>query len=194
MNLRALILCGGKSSRMGTDKSALMIEGIPFYEKLSREIDQLNLSVLLSCRADQNAIISSTRPFLLDNSRAEGPMKGMHSAHKKFPEFSWLVLTVDMIKIDSKLLSLLIQNRKSDAKASVFDISGPNEKSFPVPFPGIYEPTFFIDFEKRIDNGQFSIRQLILHSDAYLISCPSPEKMKNINTPEDLGNLLEKKT
>ena len=194
MDLQALILCGGKSSRMGADKSTLLTKGIPFFEKIARESDDLGLPVVLSCRADQKEVVNSGRNYLLDKSKAEGPMKGMHSAYQQHPKQAWLVLTVDMIKIDSRLLSLLIQSRKPDAMATVFDISGANEKTFPVPFPGIYEPAFFTDMEKRIAKGQFSIRQMILQSDAKLLPCPYPEKMININTPEDLSNLLKKKT
>ncbi|TVQ42262.1 MAG: molybdenum cofactor guanylyltransferase [Saprospirales bacterium] len=194
MELKALILCGGKSSRMGIDKSTLLINGIPFFEKIARELDYLGLPVVLSCRVDQKEVVNSGRNYLLDNSKAEGPMKGMHSANLCHPEQAWLVLTVDMVKVDFRLLSLLIQNRKPNAKATVFDISKPNEKSFPIPFPGIYEPTFFTDMKKSIDNGQFSIRQMILQSDAKIISCPYPETLKNINTPEDLECLLEKKS
>ena len=176
---------------MGRDKSTLLINGIPFFEKIAGEIDELGLPVVLSCRSDQNEVINSGRNYLLDNSKAEGPMKGMHSAYQQHPKQSWLVLTVDMVNVDSGLLSLLIQNRKPDAKATVFDISGPNENIFPVPFPGIYEPAFFTDMEKRIAKEQFSIRQMILQSDAKLAPCLYPEKMKNINTPGDLEDLLE---
>ncbi len=192
MDLKGLILCGGKSSRMGRDKSTLLFNGIPFFEKIARELDDLDLPVVLSCRSDQKEVINSGRNILLDNSKAEGPMKGMHSAYQQHPKQSWLVLTVDMVNVDSGLLSLLIQNRKPDAKATVFDISEPNEKTFPVPFPGIYEPAFFTDMEKKIEKGQFSIRQIILQSDAKLLPCPYPEKMKNINRPQDLKDLLEK--
>ena len=48
MKIGAVILAGGKSSRMGTDKAGLKIGGVSFLEKIAAELsdfDELLVSV-----------------------------------------------------------------------------------------------------------------------------------------------------
>ena len=49
----AIILCGGRSSRMGTDKGLLKLEETTWVQSAAEKMKQLNLPVYISVNQDQ---------------------------------------------------------------------------------------------------------------------------------------------
>jgi molybdenum cofactor guanylyltransferase len=106
MQITGIILAGGKSSRMGSDKGLLEIGG-----KTLLEIAIFNLSVLCS------RILISTNSRLYDQFGTEivpdifpgiGPMGGIYSALKRSSTKKNLVLSVDLPFVNEGLLNHLI--------------------------------------------------------------------------------------
>src|SRR5688500_5883519 len=95
--LYGLVVCGGKSSRMGTDKSLLDYYGKPqrYYEY--DMLKTLCEDVYISSNADQYSGIPSSFNALPDNARFGeiGPMAGQLSAFELFPNASFLAVGCD---------------------------------------------------------------------------------------------------
>jgi len=113
-----LIVMGGRSTRMGFNKSMIPYHGKPQCQYLYELLNELLPETYLSVRKDQEGIF--TDKIIIDAFDARGPLNGLLSAHKTFPEKAWLVLAVDMPFITPQTILQLIENRETDGLATVF--------------------------------------------------------------------------
>ncbi|WP_276134433.1 molybdenum cofactor guanylyltransferase [Polluticoccus soli] len=92
-----LVVCGGKSSRMGTDKSLVNYHGKPqryhLYELMKPHCER----VFISCNALQVPDIPSEYEVLVDDPEYGdiGPMAALLTAFKQHPEASFMVVGCD---------------------------------------------------------------------------------------------------
>jgi len=122
-----IILCGGRSARMGTDKGLLTLQAATTWaQAAAAKIASLQLPVVLSVNEQQLAGYSTIfRPeqLIKDNSAIDvkGPLLGLLSAHALFPAEDWLVLACDMPLMETSILTLLLDTYKTQtAEAYVF--------------------------------------------------------------------------
>ena len=78
MTTGCVILAGGKSSRMGTDKALLTIENTNFIKKLCTEFDFLEEKII--ARGNRAEIAESTWSVIPDVYPDHGPIGGLHAA------------------------------------------------------------------------------------------------------------------
>jgi len=96
MRFSAVLLAGGKSSRMGRDKSTLIVDGVPLWRR--------QLSVLRATGAAEVFISGNVDgPYtdegieIVEDTRSEsGPLGGIASALRRCGDEWLLVLAVDM--------------------------------------------------------------------------------------------------
>ena len=105
--LYGLVLMGGKSSRMGKDKSQLMINNQPLYKRQYDLLSSLCDQVFLSCNSEQAKHIPADYPKLVDLQSFTGPMSGIRNAFSHSPT-NWLVIPIDMPMIDKEFLNKMI--------------------------------------------------------------------------------------
>ncbi len=105
MKFSAVILAGGKSSRMGCDKALLQLDG---QSLLARQIGLVRSvgadEVFISGREDANYSAFGCR-VLLDRFDDAGPLAGIERALDAASLPLLLVLAVDMPKLSADLLS-----------------------------------------------------------------------------------------
>jgi len=78
-DLAAVVLAGGSSTRMGSDKALLPFDGVPLIERLVRGLQPHFAEVLVSARrADDYAFLGV--PVVPDPQPGLGPMRGVASA------------------------------------------------------------------------------------------------------------------
>jgi len=103
----AVILAGGKSSRMGRDKAFLEFGGEPLLSRQISLVKEAGASeVFISGRPsiDYSAL---KYPVLLDESIGMGPLGGIASAFQAIQHPFLLVLAVDMPHITADFLKIL---------------------------------------------------------------------------------------
>src|ERR1043165_6645961 len=95
--LTGLVVCGGQSSRMGTDKSMLNYHGKPQRYYLYEWLQQWCEEVYISCNADQAATIPGSYNTIADKDEWKdmGPMTGLLSVHTMLPGADMLVIGCD---------------------------------------------------------------------------------------------------
>jgi molybdenum cofactor guanylyltransferase len=79
-NTIAIVLCGGKSDRMGSPKAFLHYHGIPQYKYLTNLLKNIFQSVIISANIDQKGEFDYTE--IVYDDASFGPMSGLISVSK----------------------------------------------------------------------------------------------------------------
>ena len=187
--LFGLLLCGGRSSRMGQDKALLQLSG-PFGAEslLQRGLRLLREAgcggVWLSGDYPGFAAIPDEPAWY-----GRGPLAGIASALQRYPEARWLILPVDMPGMDAPLLRALARQGAAHPVGS-----GVQGSQFPLLLqPGALPvlKSLLGSSERRDYSVQALLRQLdlpLLAADQ-LLPDMAPEALQrtlgNTNTPEE---------
>ena len=111
-NITAIVLAGGKSSRMGSDKALLLYKNKTFLEHVVCAIKPLVDEVLIiSNNKDHQLDDCTTIPDLILNS---GPIAGIYSGLKHSKTENNLVLSCDIPLVKTSILELIIKNNELD--------------------------------------------------------------------------------
>ena len=104
---QAFILAGGASSRMGTDKSQLLIERQTFTERIRQTLLKVTDSVTLVGREDHNSIL----PSVADVYPQWGALGGLHAALAACTREWAIVVACDLPFVTAELFLFLAEFR-----------------------------------------------------------------------------------
>ena len=181
--LYALVLAGGKSSRMGTDKGNLKYHGKPQRDHLYEMLEEVCEEVFLSIRQDQEDEIPGSFNAIVDMNEVRGPQNGLQSAHSQYPDVAWLVVATDLPLINKKAVSKLIAEREFAKVATAYAISG---SELPEPLCAIWEPrSFALAKEFIAETGNTCPRKFLLNSDIKIIHPEDDSVLMNANDEND---------
>ncbi|MDJ1466526.1 molybdenum cofactor guanylyltransferase [Xanthocytophaga flava] len=190
-DLAGLILCGGYSSRMGSDKGLLLHTDGYWVQKAIDKLESLGFSVWVSVREEQQTIYSSilsSDKLLTDAVSVQGPLAGLLTAHQCFPERDWLVVACDMIDMTQSVLKQVIDAYQYSEKYDcfVFEQEGKWE-----PLCAIYTKIALEKFLILAKQGQLpsqSMKYFIEKSHPCFlpITSDSYPAFRNYNQPDDL--------
>ena len=183
--LYGLLLMGGKSTRMGHDKGMISYHGKPQREYGAELLSHFTNKTYLSGRADQVGLDSSFE-LLPDTFLGLGPYGGILSAFQKHPNKAWLVMAVDLPKMDLEGLQKLIDARDQLKIATAFQSP---DNQFPEPLVTIWEPQSYPILLQFLAQGFSCPRKVLINSDIQLITPKHPEKLMNVNKPSDLHEI-----
>ena len=181
-----LVLAGGKSSRMGSDKALLIQDG---KTQLSRAVALLAEHVervFVSTRADQAGDAERSKfEQIVDRHEDMGPVAGILSAMESNRQVSWLVLACDLPNIDDATISLLVEQCSADHPVTAFESV---HDGLPEPLCAIYRPQSRAVIDNFVEQGIICPRNMLINSDTHLLTQPNPDALHNINSPEDLAD------
>lgn len=106
-----LLLAGGRSSRMGTDKAQLLWRGVPLLEHMC--------AILAATGADPVCISGNQPGAIADRWPGCGPIGALASVAEVLDDTTLLVVPVDMPRLSPSLLSNLL--RQPAAAASHYE-------------------------------------------------------------------------
>lgn len=180
-----LVLAGGKSRRMGSDKALLRQDG---ETQLSRAVTMLQEQlerVFISTRADQADDVER-RKFsrIVDRYDDMGPVAGILSAMDTHSEVSWLVLACDLPNIDAATIAHLLQHCSTEHVATAYESV---HDGLPEPLCAIYRPASRTVIDTFVGQGMACPRKMLINSDTCLLAQPNPGALHNINSPADLA-------
>jgi len=183
-----LVLSGGKSTRMGTDKGLITYHGIPQREYLYQMLEKICDKTFMSIRKEQEAEIATTFNTIVDENVFKGPFNGILSAHNKYPDAAWLVLACDLPLIDEKSLSALIEARKGDANATAF---AQKENPLPEPLCAIWEPLTLEAAVTYLEEGNGSCpRKFLINNNTHLVIPENAQVLMNANSEVEYREAL----
>lgn len=186
--LKALILAGGKSTRMGDNKAELVYRnGTTEAERLADYCTQIGLETHFSLRDYQEEYHG--KPVVADRFLGLGPMGAIASAFLYDPEAAWLVLACDLPLLEKKHINALVEQRDSRQFATA--VQG-DSQPFPEPLIAIYEPRAYSRLLQFLTMGYACPRKLLINSDIATLRFKEEEAITNANTPEERKLVLEK--
>ena len=178
--IKALVLTGGKSTRMGTDKSELNYHGKPQKLVVKELLENVGLKTYYSVQRN-NANTDETLEEIYDTFLNLGPFGGICSAFQKDPNSAWMVLATDLPFLDEHLVKLLLEKRNPAKVATAIKGKG---KQFPEPLITIYEPKAYPVLLQYLAQGYSCPRKMLINSEVEIVEVDD-ELIRNINTPEE---------
>ena len=172
-----IILAGGKSSRMGTDKTRLLYNGETLLERAYRRFSAAFDEVFIS--ANSNIGIPGAR-VINDIHPGLGPVSGLQAALREF-ETVFLV-AADMPFANPDAAKLVIEAGRGTA-ACAGNASGRAEPLF-----AYYTKAVIPEVEYSVRSGDYSLHRLLARVGAGSFTV-DPDTLVNINRPEDYEKL-----
>ena len=180
--LRGLVLAGGLSQRMQTDKGALRYHGpTDQRQRTAALLAAVCADVRLSCRPDQTADLAGLIS-LPDTFLGLGPLGGLLSAFQHDPNAAWLVAACDLPFLSAATLDFLVANRQPGRLATALQLP---TSDFPEPLLTIWEPAAYAHLLRFLSLGYACPRKALINSDAAVLPAPFPEELRNVNTPQE---------
>jgi molybdopterin-guanine dinucleotide biosynthesis protein A len=182
--LQGLVLAGGLSQRMQTDKGRLRYgsQGREQREVAAALLSEVCQDVFVSCRAEQAAELPAGLQPLPDTFLGLGPVGGILSAFQRDPNAAWLVLACDLPFLTAATLRELVAGRQPSRLATAFR-SPSNE--FPEPLITIFEPRAYPELLRFLSLGYSCPRKMLINSDVEVLPTPSAGELRNVNTPAE---------
>ena len=172
----ALILSGGRSSRMGEEKRLINYHGKNQEKHLFDLLTNYFPEVYVSINQHQTTHL----PYIQDlDLPIKSPMVGIISAFYQHPNVAWLVVACDMPFVDEKAIEFLLNCRNPEKYATAFE--NPEER-FPEPLLTIYEPKIFPKLQEAINQGKKSPMKVLQNLDIELLQTFDNQWLVNINT------------
>lgn len=183
--LFGLVLAGGASTRMRTDKAALDYHGRPQLQWAFDLLARSCTTTFVSVRPDQrDDAIRAAYPQIADRQPGAGPIAGISAALLAHPKAGWLVLACDLPFVDERTLKHLIAARDPQRVATAYRSS---RDGLPEPLCAIWEPAARDALTAYMATGKQCPRRFLLDADVALLDLPDARALDNVNTPEELG-------
>ena len=186
--LKGLVLAGGQSVRMGTDKAAVQFGGDALLDRAVVALSGVVAEVYVSARQVQRKeVLRSAYPLIVDKHADIGPAAGILAAHVADPAAAWLVIACDMPLLDKESLAILRDGRAHEMDASCMVV---NERAPLEPLCAIYEPGTLARFQALVEaGGNTSPQAWLANANTRRVVAPDQNVLRGANTGAELAEL-----
>ncbi len=182
--LTAIILAGGKSSRMKTQKCLISVGNQRIVDKLAKGLKEIFEEIFIVTNFPE--LYFSSGVFLLgDIYPFKGPMAGLHSAMKN-SKHDIFAFACDMPFVKREIIYTIAYRHISDRNLAT--VAKYENKIYPL--PGIYSKNLLLELERLLLEDKLSMTKLLEDIGAQFVDVANLDKeglsFININTQEDL--------
>ena len=195
-----IILCGGKSSRMGQDKGSMIIQNKPMIKHILSTLNHhINEAIIVlndSSRIEKySEFINPSEydynlTFAEDKIKNKGPLPGIMTGLSQITGNYALILPCDSPYVSSKYIDTIFNEIESDYQAIVPYHNDENKLKTSEPLHSIYSKNITPEIKELISDDVLHIKGLIEKIDTkfVLIDNKKIEKkeFRNLNRPEDI--------
>jgi molybdopterin-guanine dinucleotide biosynthesis protein A len=179
-----IVLAGGKSRRMRTDKARLPLPGGTLVERVLAQVESLFDEILISVSRAQAGAFPGRRT-VVDDAEGLGPMAGILAGLKTARNETCVVLACDIPDIDTKLLRSLVG--KADGREIVVPVT---PEGFLEPLFAVYSRRLTPRIEESLRSGEYSLLPVIEGARTLKVKLGKKNRVRNLNTPEDYEDYL----
>lgn len=181
----AVILAGGASSRMKSDKALLPFRGERFIERVYRQLSEIFPEVIVVTNSPEMYPFLPCR-IVADTYPGMGPLAGIQAGLTQSASPYVFVVACDMPDLNQRLI------RHLASRAEAVDVVIPESESGLEPLHAIYGKGCLPAMNKALSAGKNKIIDCFDHLRVAVVSCreiagidPSFSSFRNINTPEE---------
>jgi molybdopterin converting factor subunit 1 len=186
--LFGLVLAGGASSRMRSDKALLEYHGQPQVRWAFDLLSEFCAATFVSVRPDQREDPSRAGlPQIVDRQPGIGPIAGISAALLEHPKAAWLVLACDLPFLTEQTLQHLIAHRDPQKVATAYRSA---HDGLPEPLCAIWEPAAREPVLAYLASGKQCPRKFLINSDTALLDLPERAALDNVNTREEFDTAV----
>lgn len=179
----AIVLAGGKSSRMGVDKAMLPILGKPMIEHIVQQLQPHFRQVLISAN-DIEKFAFLKLDIIPDKQPGYGPLMGIASALSVSAHDVNVVIACDMPSLNIEFLRSIIH------QANGYDCVTPvNSTGHYEPLLAVYRKSVLPFAYTVLDSDNPKIARIFEHCTVRFVSLPQDSLAQNINTLDDYRTL-----
>lgn len=186
----AIILAGGKSSRMGFDKQFLKIDNrrlmSSIIKKLEEDFDEI---IIVTNKPDH--YLGLGQKITSDIIKDKGPLGGIHAGLSISTSHYALVMACDMPNVNMDYVNYMKHHMGQDGVTTCY-------QDWIEPFCSFYSRDIVKDIENYLETGKRSINHLLdrlevnyIEEDKAREFSPNWDMFLNLNTKDDLDNYLQ---
>ncbi|OXX84460.1 hypothetical protein AVM15_04300 [Paraclostridium benzoelyticum] len=188
----AVILAGGKSSRMKFDKQLLVIDEKRLIYDLANKLENHFNEIIIVTNKPEFYNDCSYK-VVVDEIKECGPLSGIHIGLKSASSEYVYFLACDMPNIDNNYIKFLKENI-----STLYDVYITKVDKFAEPFHGVYKKSLYEDIEKfLLMSEKKSINRFLdnkavfyLNEDDFNRNHFDLNIFTNLNNQEDLKNFI----
>jgi molybdopterin-guanine dinucleotide biosynthesis protein A/nucleoside-triphosphatase THEP1 len=187
-DIQGIVLCGGKSERMGEDKAFIKYHNQAQYAHVVDLMKPFVKDSFVSCKDHQSKEIHPEYKFILDKNAFDnaGPMTGLLSAFDENPNVAILLVACDYPYLKTQDISLLMQARQEGTDVVCFTNS---MTGFDEPLIAAYEKQCAVMLRQYFEAGNFSLRHFLKTVNTKRVLPLDIASIKSIDSKEDFLNL-----
>lgn len=187
MTVTGIVLCGGRSTRMGADKGSLPFGDETLLQRAVRVVGEVADEVIVVGRSDQGLAGGLPARVILDPVEDLGPLAGLAAGLSASTTELNLVVACDMPLVRSSVLRRLIALCE-DADLCVAVVDGRAS-----PLCGVYRSSVAVMAQELLDGGERRVMALLDRVQTKRVEAamfrdldPDLESFVSCNTPEEL--------
>lgn len=187
--LAGVVLCGGGSTRMGTDKALIEVDGVPLFALVAERLASVAWPVFLA-PGSTGRLGEVGYPNLADAAPSSGPLGGIVAALRASPHRLVAVLAVDLPFASEAVIHLLAE------RIDAADAAVPVTSEGPQPLHAVFARSALPTLERALVDGTRSVLGALerlsvrwVERDEWRGADPSGRFAFNVNLPEDLTGI-----
>jgi molybdopterin-guanine dinucleotide biosynthesis protein A len=186
VQVSGLVLCGGASARMGTDKALLAVGDETLIERALRIVAAVASDVRLACGSEARYAALGV-PLVRDHFPGAGPLAGLEAGLSAAPAGLVVALACDMPFADASVLSALAEH----ARVHDLDVVALRSERGVEPLCAVWSTSLAPAMRAALESGERSVQRFLAGLagaavlDAAAIRGGSTAAV-NVNTPADL--------
>ena len=179
------ILAGGKSSRMGTNKALLKIDGETLIERMINIVNSCTEKLMIITNNPEEFSFLNVETFQ-DVIKGAGPLGGIYTALKHCQSTHCLVIACDLPFLSKELLQLLYK------QGTAYDVLAVDGGKGVEPLCAVYSKNCIPIIEKQLIAGKHRVTDFYSSVNTKILYWEQNSRLFhnkmffNINTPEDL--------
>ena len=182
--MKISILCGGKSSRMQSEKGLVLYQNKAFIEHIIDAVLPISRNIQLIANGNDYDYLkyNVVKDLIID----KGPIGGIYSALTQSETELNLILSCDIPLISTEIVLELIANHNSNFDATLFEDAHRIH-----PLIGIYSKNCLPILKKAIDEDDLKMMHFLSKISLQKLNVDEPKShlFKNINTIAELNEL-----
>lgn len=185
-DITGIILAGGKSSRMGSEKGLIQLDGKSFMQYCIEALRPLVDSIIIvSSNPDYDVFNVERVEDIIPDS---GPVAGLHAGLTHSKTENNLVISCDVPLLTTSLLQKLLSYEKENYDIVQFEADGKT-----IPLIALYKKRCANKCHELLTHGERRLRKLVLTLRTKTVSVLKKEHVlvTNMNTIEDLKTITD---